>query len=269
MPETTLWWFFRGQHERAMLAATFPNRIAVIVRSLRKILHRTGTLDAALKLKRKFIPAEMAFRPCTPNLLIAVTESLKYLSQFDPGSGDYLEFGIFRGFTFWYAQATARLFGLNDMRFFGFDSFSGLPEISNGLDVSKEFEEGNYECTRPQVESYLSRYGVDWGKTHLVEGAFAESLTSQLRCEKKLAGFRLCVIDCDLYQSTKEALAFAAPLVLDGSIILFDDWNSFGASDQKGERAAFREFLNTNPHWNAEPFTEFGNHGAGFLMGKR
>ena len=222
-----------------------------------------------MKLKRKFIPAEMAFRPCTPNLLIGVIESLKYLSENDPGTGDYLEFGIFRGFTLWYAQATARLFGFKDMRFFGFDSFVGLPEIKNGLDVSDEFREGNYECTRPQVEAYLNQYGVDWSKTQLIEGKFSHSLTPIARSRNKLNAFRLCVIDCDLYQSTKEALAFTAPLVQDGSIILFDDWNSFGASDQKGERAAFHQYLKENPSWRAERFTDFGNHGAGFLMKQR
>ncbi len=237
------------------------------MRSLRKFLHKTGTLNIALSLKRKWRPAEESFRPCTPNLLIAVSASLKYLYESQmPVAGDYLEFGIFRGFTLWYVQAIADLYGFKDMRFFGFDSFFGLPTITDSRDVSEEFHEGDYECTRSKVEGYLSQYRIDWSRTYLVEGFFSKSLTPQLRRDKRMSGFRLCVIDADLYQSAKEALEFVGPLIKEGSIILFDDWNSFHASDKRGERAAFHEFLKSNPMWKAEPFIEFGNHGAGFTF---
>lgn len=47
--------------------------------------------------------------------------------------GDYLEFGVFWRNTFLAAYHNAQRFGLKDMRFYGFDSFEGLPAIT-GVD---------------------------------------------------------------------------------------------------------------------------------------
>lgn len=50
-------------------------------------------------------------------------------------------------------------------------------------------------------------------------------------------------IDCDLYESTMDALVplFTKQLVSPGAIILFDDWNCNRADPRYGERAAWRE----------------------------
>jgi hypothetical protein len=50
--------------------------------------------------------------------------------------------------------------GMNRMKFFGFDSFFGLPPVE-GLDAGGEFREGAYVATRPDVERFLTNYGVD------------------------------------------------------------------------------------------------------------
>ena len=53
-------------------------------------------------------------------------------------------------------------------------------------------------------------------------------------------------IDCDLYESTCDALNISAPWIQVGSVLLFDDYNCFCADNHKGERKAFREFqMNT------------------------
>ena len=42
-------------------------------------------------------------------------------------TGDYYEFGVFRGFLFNYAEKAADHLAMFDMRFFGFDSFAVSP----------------------------------------------------------------------------------------------------------------------------------------------
>jgi O-methyltransferase len=66
--------------------------------------------------------------------------------------GDYFEFGVFKGYTFWYAQERARRHELARMRFYGFDSFSGLPPV-RGRDPTtlQEFDEGQYACSKDRV----------------------------------------------------------------------------------------------------------------------
>jgi hypothetical protein len=55
-------------------------------------------------------------------------------------TGDYYEFGLYRGHSLWSAQQAADRLGISGMRFFGFDSFEGLPEI-----------EANDRATRPST----------------------------------------------------------------------------------------------------------------------
>ena len=53
-------------------------------------------------------------------------------------SGDYYEFGLFKGYSFWNMQYQAQRRGLRRMRFFGFDSFRGLPEVTGVSTQSRD-----------------------------------------------------------------------------------------------------------------------------------
>ena len=113
---------------------------------------------------------------------------------------------------------------------------------------------------------FLTTYGVDWDKTHLVEGWYDETLTRATRQRYQLRRCSLCVIDCDLYSSARLVLEFLEQLVGEACVILFDDWTSFENQETRGEQKAFTEFLQVNPKFSAEPFIEFGGHGKGFIV---
>src|SRR5437879_2616554 len=115
---------------------------------VRKALKSMGLLESARALKRRLRPPDRIFAPCTPHLLVAVNRSLRWCSERGLAEGsDYLEFGVYRGFTFWYTQALAADMGIRDLRFFGFDSFFGLPRIE-GTDIGGEFPGGIFLCAR-------------------------------------------------------------------------------------------------------------------------
>lgn len=233
---------------------------------VRKFLKNLGILEPVRSLKKRLAYIEKPFAPCTPHALIAIHKSLHWCLENNSAEvGDYLEFGVFRGFTLWYAQELAGEMGIQGMRFFGFDSFSGLPAV-HGVDRAGEFQEGAYFCSRKEVESYLNQRRVDWRKIVLVEGWFQESLVPSARERLGLKKCSLCLVDCDLYESTVSVLKFVGPLIHDRAIILLDDWTSFGSDPRRGEQAAFSEFLRENPHLSAEPFVEFGGHGKGFIL---
>jgi hypothetical protein len=181
---------------------------------------------------------------------------------------DYLEFGVYRGFTLWYAQALIKDFGVRDMRCFGFDSFAGLPR-PNGIDVSTQepgFYEGAFFVKRATVEADLTHHGTDWSRTALVEGWYEDTLVPQTRAELGLRRCSVCVVDCDLYESARRVLEFVEPLLADGSCLLFDDWNMYQRDPDKGERRAFAELLMRRPDIRADPLLEFGTHGQGFVL---
>ncbi|HEX8098457.1 MAG TPA: TylF/MycF/NovP-related O-methyltransferase [Pyrinomonadaceae bacterium] len=203
------------------------------------------------------------FITMTPETPPAIYECLKRTAEAGP-AGDYYEFGMFRGYSFWYAQASARRLRLDRMRFFGFDSFQGLPEPEG--DESVEFARGDYACGRAEVEGYLNKYGVDWSRTTLVEGFYNESLKPELKAERGMRPAAVVLIDCDLYTSTRDVLAFIDDLLQDGTVLMFDDWNCFSGSDEAGERKAFREYLASRPQWRAEEYISFGWHGQAFVL---
>ncbi len=232
----------------------------------RKWLKRLAVLDVARSFKRKFLPVHSTFAPCTPHLLVATHRSLRWCLENGLAEGsDYLEFGVFRGFNLWYAQALANDLGIQDMQFFGFDSFFGLPPLS-GIDAGADFVEGAYYSARTDVEAFLDKYGVDWSKTHLVDGWYKDTLTAETRNKYGMRKSSIFVVDCDLYESTRLVLDFIQPLVRHQSVILFDDWKSYSADPNRGEQRAFAEFLESNPQIHAEPLIEFGGHGKGFVL---
>ena len=76
--------------------------------------------------------------------------------------GDYYEFGLYRGYTFWYAQQAADQAAISAMRFFGFDSFQGLPDVEGEDKKAGIFISGDYAWTRSAVERDLASHGFDW-----------------------------------------------------------------------------------------------------------
>jgi hypothetical protein len=182
-------------------------------------------------------------------------------------NGDYYEFGLFKGYSFYWAQKNAGQYKADALRFFGFDSFEGLPEVTEGPDAEQDdFYEGQYACSYETVRAALAKKGIDWKRTVLVKGFYDESLTDALREEHKMRSVVIALIDCDLYRSTADVLKFLDPLIVDRSILIFDDWNCNRRDDAKGERKAFGEFLGQRPDIEAEPLFEYGAWGQAFLV---
>jgi len=182
-------------------------------------------------------------------------------------NGDYYEFGLFKGYSFWHAQKTAREMGAETMRFFGFDSFEGLPDVE-GPDLTDrgDFYKGQYSCSFEQVRDSLDKAGADWNRTFLTKGFFDESLRPEIRGEMEMGPVAIALIDCDLYASTRDVLWFLEPLLQEGSIVVFDDWNCFDADPNRGQRRARSEFEEAFPRFGFEPLYEYGTWGAGFKV---
>jgi O-methyltransferase len=226
----------------------------------------TGALGMDTRLLHWLIPGcrRSGFVSLTPATPPALYSCLRRVAEAGL-RGDYYEFGLYRGYTFWFAQQAAAILGLHRMRFFGFDSFRGLPPLRDTAE-GKEFQEGDYACDRDTVAGLLSRFGVDWSRTHLIEGFYDVSLKSDLPGDTQGHAVAIALIDCDLYTSTVPVLDFLEGRLQEGAILLFDDWNCFGKSDEHGERRAFREFLDRYPRWAADPLFAFGWHGQAFAL---
>ena len=238
--------------------------------SMRTVIGRAlgamGIRPLARKLESAVRPQR--FQPATPATPAAIEKVLRHVHETGLTlQGDYYEFGIYRGYTFWYAQKTMTELGNQQMRFIGLDSFAGLPEVQ-GVDAYKgDFSARQYSASSEYVRKMLDAHGVDWDRTLLIPGFYEDTLSPTLKTTHNLQAAAVAVIDCDLYESASQVLRFLADdLLRDGTILVMDDWNAFDGDDDRGERLAFKEFLHAHPQWTAENLFSYGSYGQVFRL---
>jgi hypothetical protein len=121
-----------------------------------------------------------------------------------------------------------------DIQIYGFDSFEGLPEPSEN--DPPYWRRGEFSAA---LEDVSKRLRIDL-RPHvkLVKGWFSDSLArSDIRGAIRSVAFAR--IDCDLYQSAGECLAFLETRLAHGAFLCFDDWTD---DPSTGETRAFFEF---------------------------
>jgi hypothetical protein len=183
-------------------------------------------------------------------------------------SGDYCEFGVFQGSTFCAAWHGARRWRLGDKRLHAFDSFAGLPEIK-GNDVGGPFDRGQYSATLSTFESALRANGVDMQRVTITPGMFDETLNEATKARINLQRVNMAFIDCDLYESTVPTLAFLTDVLVDGALLMFDDWHCFNGKPDRGEQLAVSEWLSKNPQIRLHHYRDFHWGGRSFIVDRR
>lgn len=121
---------------------------------------------------------------------------------------NYLEFGVWEGATI---QKWCELNRARESRFYGFDSFEGLPERWNATHTKGCFDVGGRvpTITDPRVK--------------FVKGLFQRTLIDFLKGFRN--DHRLVVhIDCDLYSSALYCLVNLHPYLVPDSIVVFDEF---------------------------------------------
>lgn len=181
--------------------------------------------------------------------------------------GDYLEFGVFRGRTFAEAWNAARRYGRQKMHFYAFDSFTGLPELSD-KDNGGAFRQGQFSAARAVFENTLRRNRVDLSRVTIVEGLFDQTLTAENRKQLPVEKAAIAWVDCDLYASTVPVLNFLADVLVDGAVLIFDDWYCFNGRPDRGEQRACAEWLSANPHIQLVEYQNFHWAGRSFIVNR-
>lgn len=119
----------------------------------------------------------------------------------------YLEFGVAEGksFKWWVSHNTHP-----DSRFFGFDTFTGLPEDWNVFKAGAMSTGGNL----PDLQD---------ARAHFLKGLFQDSLPAfLLSFERKN---RLVIhLDADLYSSTLYVLTMLHPYLKEDDVLVFDEF---------------------------------------------
>jgi len=194
--------------------------------------------------------------------------------------GDVAEFGTFHGYTARTAAEILVELQSNKVQWL-FDSWEGFPEMKS-LDKTcpevtklKTWKQG--DCTpviqnaHLLIKDILSVIRPD--KIEVVKGFYSDTLK-----ESSLGQVALLHIDCDLYTSTTDVLAYMLRegKLANGSVILFDDYNNNHASDVYGERAAVNAMFpietkmgkrqTESEAYEIEPWFTYGSAGYAYIF---
>jgi O-methyltransferase len=256
-----------------------PKRFnATMEKNMRNIINRFYTVmfgpwirwrdkQIQREVERKLHNENLLWYTLSPMLLTAIVKALNIQSSNHPQKEaglpeerGYYEFGIFKGFSFWFAEWISRECKSQNLRFYGFDSFEGLPEPQS----DETWEGGNYASSLDFVTDMLKQNGTDLSRVKLYKGFFSKQLFESLRQSEDFCPCSICVIDCDLYDSTVEVLDFMKHYFVPGSILLIDEY--LRTDETHGEKRALLEFEQKNPSFSKEHLFDFGEHGSTFRV---
>lgn len=186
--------------------------------------------------------------------------------------GDIFEFGVASGTSF---KCFVRLNSILEeegnsvqrRKFYGFDSFEGLPELakfdlaSDGWHQPPEMKKGGFSSIG-ELEG-LRAFCKSHENVELVPGWFSETVPTFIQKNHHTAA-ALVHIDCDLYESTRDSLGPVISRIPPGGVILFDEifhpmfpgetsafWEIFNASELPG-KFVFRRVMSMRWKWYLE-----------------
>lgn len=121
---------------------------------------------------------------------------------------DYIEFGVAAGYSIRWWVTNSRAV---DSRFYGFDTFEGLPEAWG------TFSKSDMASSVPVIDD---------SRVKFYKGLFQESVPGFLKgWDIKENKLKVIHFDADLFSSTLFALTSMAPYLQKGDILLFDEFN--------------------------------------------
>jgi len=186
--------------------------------------------------------------------------------------GDIIELGVFRGTSLmnWANFLEIRNMGDRQKQIFGFDNFTGLTNLSEKdkkEDINVEKNEGGFNSSifedmlKDVIEIYDNDRFIPYkARVKLIKGNVEETIP---RFVEENPGLRISLIhfDIDLYQATKIGLEYFYPLVVNGGVVIFDE---YGIRPWEGESSAVDEYFN-NKNIVLQKFDWSPNPGGYFI----
>jgi predicted O-methyltransferase YrrM len=172
--------------------------------------------------------------PTTPRFPHAY-ETLRHAARLATVPGLVLEFGVATG-------TTLRILAeeLPERSIFGFDAFTGLPE-----DWRTGFAAGTFAQEPPDVPG-----------AQLVVGLFEDTVPGF--AAEHPEPISLLHLDADLYSSTATVLEHVGPHLVDGSVVVFDEYLNYPGWENH-EHKAWQEYVDrTGTQFSYEGYTANG-----------
>lgn len=175
-------------------------------------------------------------------------------SGLDVSSMDMYSFGVYSGSTMVRFQNFMKANSVKPHAIYGFDSFCGLPDESDGVQMYEKHTRGQFSSKEffqtdvvDDIINEISKKLEYRDITKFVQGFYEDSLVDDICSEHNMRPAAFVEVDVDLYASTKTLLDFMHRnrLLVGGTIIYYDDWG--GVKEfTGGESLAHKEFCDKN-----------------------
>jgi hypothetical protein len=156
--------------------------------------------------------------------LYHIYKSVEYVCRHDI-AGDIVECGVYLGGAVMMAAEALSRLGSVTRRIFLYDTFEGFPDGVRDVALTGEVLTRQAWVTEPfrdQVLANLARTTYPAEKFVLVEGPVEQTLPGT--CPNRSA---LVHLDTDYYQSTKHELIHLCPRLVQGGVLIIDDYGHF------------------------------------------
>src|SRR5262249_24901965 len=150
-----------------MAIVDFAKKIARATR-VNRFYHSLRS-DASIARYNELMNINPFFDTASPSLLVALVHAFEHLKSCAPEllvRGSYLEFGLFKGFSLWFAESLSRERVGPEFKLYGFDSFAGLPATEVDK-AERNWSEGAYAISRADVEKNIKSAGGDLSRITL------------------------------------------------------------------------------------------------------
>ena len=178
-----------------------------------------------------------------PERIAAVCESVSHLVKHGI-AGDLVECGVWKGGSIMAAILTLIRLGDVDRKVYLYDTYEGMTSpgqndvAPNGIHAGVFGDVAGGWCFSPleEVQRNINSTGYPPEKINFIKGKVEETIPGVM--PEKIALLRL---DTDWYESTRHELVHLFPLIVDGGIIIIDDYGYW-----QGCRKAVDEYFAEN-----------------------
>ena len=205
-------------------------------------------------LNRRFEYENGFYATADPSRFSKFVTHLEFFKQTSNIRGEIVEFGIFKGNSFFrWIKFRDLLEQTNSRKIVGFDTFGDFPAANFEEDKAKLEEffvetDGGKSISLEEMNDLLTKQGLR-KNVELVKGNIFDTLDTYLDNNPHLK-ISLLHIDVDLYEPTKYILEKLYDRVSKGGIIILDDYGSFA-----GTNKAVDDFFENKMEIKKLPFT--------------
>lgn len=147
----------------------------------------------------------------------------------DQLSGDYIEFGIFKGKSLRHSfKSYKNIFNDTSINFYGLDSFSGFPVENHNFYLKENFKNSYQKVLKTFKKNKQIK---------IYDGFFEDTLKNPVLSNKK---YSFAFIDCDIYESANDAFFYLKTRMINGGFLMIDDFTSL---DINGN-TIYKSFIN-------------------------